>query len=80
MARRTGFFLARESGLMIGLWIERRTLPPLRGPPSSLLSVLATSLHLPTVDTCWAKKGPIGDGFQRNKPTYDPPFPLTTVH
>ncbi len=71
---------------MIGLWIEIKPLPPLRGPisavrfgsrlalpfsqhlagrkgPSSLLSVLATSLHLPTVDTCWAKKGPIGDGF-----------------
>ena len=33
-----------------------------RKGPSSMLSVLATSLHLPLVDTCWAKKGLIRDG------------------
>ena len=27
-----------------------------------MLSVLATSLHLPLVDPCWAKKGLIRDG------------------
>ena len=36
---------------------------PLRlfGAPPSTLSVLAASLHCPSVSTCWAKKGLLGE-------------------
>jgi hypothetical protein len=36
---------------------DERTLQSAELTASSLLSFLAASLHLPTVDTCWAKKG-----------------------
>ena len=58
-----------EAGLMcyiLGLryWNsdDVRTLQSAELTASSLLSVLAASLHLPLVDTCWAKKGLIRDG------------------
>jgi len=39
-----------------------RTLPPLRGPPSSLLSVSAAALHFLSVSTLRAEKALIRDG------------------
>ena len=56
MARRTGFFLARESGLMIGLYIEIRTPQTPTAPAPSLLSVSAAALRFLSVSTLRAEK------------------------
>ena len=46
----------------MGLLMKVRTLPPLRGPPSSLLSVSAAALHFLSVSTLRAEKALIRDG------------------